>query len=279
MKSRDILIYLAVRFDANWDEIYRHICAKDLEYDEEEVMSTVRSIKSKVVTALDKDFPLLLKSCFKMPFVLFYYGDLDLIRDREKIVAVVGSRNPSSYGSSKGFEITRDIAKEYIIISGLAKGIDATAHQAAISARGKTIAVLGSGIDYCYPSENKRLYEYIKENGLVISEHANMYPPAPENFPLRNRIIAHVAKYLFVPEAKYRSGSQITVGFASNTCDLIFALPHHAGEDSFCNEIIRLGACMIENGEDFYQEVEIAKGKRNEVIESDEKICDAIKDY
>lgn len=279
MEARDILIYLNMRFDANWDEIYKHICAKDLDFTEDEVESALKSIKSKVVTALDDDYPEVLKTCFKMPFVLYYYGDLSLLYDREKITAIVGSRNASNYGRTKGYEIAKEIAKEYIIISGMAHGIDSVAHEASIAVNGKTIAVLGSGIDYCYPQDNKRLYEYIKENGLLISEHANKHAPLPTNFPWRNRIIAHCARFLFVPEAKLRSGSQVTVSFALNTVDNIFVLPHHAGEDSLCNRLAISGAALIESIEDFHHEVALGKGKYEVSEEVRKNFSSEVKEY
>ena len=147
MEARDILIYLNMRFDANWDEIYKHICAKDLDFTEDEVESALKSIKSKLVTALDDDYPEVLKTCFKMPFVLYYYGDLSLLNDREKITAIVGSRNCTLYGAKYAKEFANKISKKGIcIVSGMAVGIDTMAHIGAIEEKGKTIAVLRSRV-------------------------------------------------------------------------------------------------------------------------------------
>ena len=132
----------------------------------------------------------------------------------------------------------------------MAKGIDSVAHITSIHHGGRTIAVLGSGIDYCYPWENLELYKIIKEKGLVISEHPNIIPPEPENFPMRNRIIAGLAKGILITEAKKRSGTLITVNFGQSLSKEIMCVPYPCYEDSGCNQLIKEGAYLVEDADD-----------------------------
>ena len=158
------------------------------------------------------------------------------------------------------FSIARDLAKNgYVIVSGLAKGIDSIAHKGAIEGGGKTVAILGSGIDYCYPSENKELYDEIKSSHLLISEYPNKSMPTPEQFPWRNRIIAGLSNTIVVAEAGIHSGTYITVADGLMNGRNICCVPHMANLNSGCNKLIKEGAALVENAKDVIDEMTIYK--------------------
>lgn len=245
MNARDYLIHLSLKNNGDIDKIMADIQQKnETEFEENP------PINAKVITFLDDEYPEILKQVFKPPLVLYCYGDISLLNQYEKTIAVIGSRDNTEYGSEMTITVVKRIAKEAVIVSGLARGIDSIAHQTAIENGGKTIAVLGSGIDYCYPNENLELYELIKNNHLVISEYPGDTVPLPTNFPMRNRIIAALAKTLLVTEAYSKSGTSTTASIALDLNRDICCIPYSAGQDSFCNTLISYGANLVETGED-----------------------------
>ena len=176
--------------------------------------------------------------------MLFYYGDLNLVNT--KCIGVIGMRQPSDYG----IEVTKTIVSKlvlenYTIVSGMALGIDAMAHQSAMNVLGKTIAVLGSGIDNCYPLKNKTIYEIMKVNQLVISEYPGNLVPKKINFPRRNRIISGLSESILVTEANERSGTMITVGHALEQGKDIYCIPSRINDSSGCNRLIQQGAKLV----------------------------------
>ena len=254
MNSREALIALVIKYKGKWDDVMNAVSLR--EHPEDEFVQKAQTLKCKTVTLLDAEYPHTLRSVVKPPFVLFYYGDLSIICDYYKNVSVVGSRDCSEYGAKMTTEIAGDLAeKGYVIVSGMAIGIDSIAHTAAIDRGGKTVAVLGSGIDYCYPKRNLRLYEIIKEKHLLISEFPGNEEPSPENFPIRNRIIAGLSKTLVVTEAKYNSGSLTTALLALNGNADVMCVPYPAGQKSECNRLISNGAILIENADDVVKEM------------------------
>jgi DNA processing protein len=266
LKGRDIIIYLAVKYDGDWNAIYSAIKQKEL-VNQKEIDALLGQLKCQTVTIIDDNYPESLKKIYKPPFVLFYYGDLSFIDDEVRSLAVIGSRQPTNYGLTMGRTITSDLVKNRItIISGLAKGIDGLAHQVAIDEGGKTIAVLGSGIDRCYPKENLHLYQNIKQNHLLISEYPNHIAPNKDHFPWRNRIIAGLAQGVFVVEAKKQSGTLITVGYALYLGKDVYVLPHPANVDSSCNRLIKDGAILIESANDILEEM-VGNHERAQVSE------------
>ena len=249
LKSNEVLTYIAIKNDGDWNAIYNEILEKK-NYDAVEVRETLNNMKCKVVTILDPEFPKSFNGVSRQPFALFYYGDISLLSQYEHNVAVVGSRECSPYGEKMTAKLVREICHEYNIVSGLAYGIDTVAHKTCLENGGKTIAVLGSGIDYPYPVRNRELYNIIKEKGLIISEYPGSILPKPENFPFRNRIIAAISKGLLVGEAHPHSGSSTTAFFSAMLGRDVFCVPYHADENSECNRLIIDGAVMVENGED-----------------------------
>ena len=252
MKSRNYLIALAIHYQGNYESVLRALTSQEL-LPQELIDSYLSKIKSKVITLLDPDYPEYLRKVYKPPFVLFYYGDISLINDYQNNLAVVGSRNASQKGLENTYDIVFELAKKYNIVSGLAKGIDAVAHRAAITGGGKTIAILGCGIEECYPSSNKDLYDEIKKNHLLISEYFGYIPPYSENFPQRNRLIVAFSKGTLVGEASSRSGSLITANLTLDANKDLMCLPSSDIKNSACNICIKEGAPVVTEAEDIIE--------------------------
>lgn len=248
--GRDVLINLSLSEHGDWDKIYEIIRAKRPIGSWEEYEEKKAAIKSEVITILDEDFPFK-QGTSKPPFVLYYYGDISLLKNPANNVSYVGSRKASDYGKKMARSIAGDLAAYgKTIVSGLAKGIDAEATRAALDNGGKAVAVLGCGIDLCYPSENEGLYERLKTHGLIISEYPLLTPPKPEFFLRRNRLIASSSNLLIVGEAKRRSGTLVTVSHALEAGKDVACLPFAADRESGCNELIKQGAYLIESAAD-----------------------------
>ena len=250
--SRQALLYLAVICNGDWDEIYKNIADPKKEWfpTDEEAERVIKTITSNYITCLDQYYPFCLKQTFKPPFVLFYYGDLSLLNDMQRNLSVVGSREYSAYGYESTVKLVSGVVPKYNIVSGLAKGIDRLAHEIAIKNGGKTIAVLGNGIDICYPSENVDIYNVIKKDHLVISEYPNSVMPSPSQFPIRNRIVVGLSKGILVTEAHRRSGSGISARLALEMNRYCMFVPYHIDEDSLCNDFIRDGAYLVQSSKD-----------------------------
>jgi len=257
MESRNILLCLSLKYSGDWERIYQAICDREnLKLSEQEIDAANKKIKSQFITILDQEYPEHLRRSFKPPFVLYYYGNISLLNNIENSIAIVGSRENSDYGASITNQLAEELSSNYTIVSGLAKGIDAIAHQAVINRGGNTIAVLGSGIDVCYPFDNKDLYEEIKSNQLLISEYPNKCTPDSIHFPIRNRIIVALSKGVLVTEAKLRSGTMITVNYALEAGKPVMCVPERANVDSGCNALIKAGATLVETKEDVLDELE-----------------------
>lgn len=177
------------------------------------------------VTIWDEEYPPLLRETPAPPWVLYYRGDIGLSQ-RQPLIAMVGTRVPTAYGKNVALSFASDLVKAgVVVVSGMARGIDTRCHEGALSAEGKTIAVLGSGIDVVYPRENRSLYEQICRDGLVLSEYPLQTEARPGLFPRRNRIIAGLTLGTVVVEADKDSGSLITAGYAVNMNRDVFAIP------------------------------------------------------
>lgn len=254
MDSRKLLVYFSRKYQGDWDSIFKAIKDKE-EFDPEEVEKAQLNVGSNYITILDEGYPEFLKATFKPPLVLYYYGDISLLDNKLSSLAVVGSRVCSSYGIEWTQKLVGGLPKEIVIVSGLAKGIDAVAHQSAIDHGAKTIAVLGSGINRMYPEDNMELYEKIKKDHLVISEYPDMTEPTIRSFPIRNRIVAALTNTCLVTEAKVRSGSSITATLVLNNGGNVCCVPYLLGTDSLCNRLINHGACLVEKPEDILFEM------------------------
>ncbi len=208
-----------------------------------------------VVTWLDKDYPALLRQIHDPPYLLFYKGQLPW--EDEPALALIGSRQATPYGRQVAEILARDLAYQgYCIVSGMARGIDSFCHKAALAAEGRTLAVLGSGIDVIYPRENAKLYQQITEQGAVLSEFPMGTAALGYNFPRRNRIISGLSLGVVVIEASEKSGTLRTVDFGLEQGKDIFAVPGPiiSNQSKGTNRLIRDGATMVLTAEDVWRE-------------------------
>jgi DNA processing protein len=164
---------------------------------------------------LDPIYPQSLKNAVEPPFVLYYYGNISLLDKESNCISYIGSREASPYGLDTAKRIAGELVQSgYVVVSGLARGIDAAATEGALEAHGLAVGILGCGIDLCFPSSSQPLYEKLKKEGLLLSEYPFSTPPQPFHFPRRNRLLASLSKGLVVGEAKSKSGTLITVSYA-----------------------------------------------------------------
>ena len=249
-----ILVYFAIKYQGDWDRIYKAINQKE-KVDADEMNRVIETNKEKYITLLSDNYPERLKRIYKPPFVLFYRGNIDFINEN-KTIAIIGSRNNSDYGKTVTENFTSGLCDEgFAIISGLAKGIDSIAHKTCLRKNGKTIAVLGNGLEVTYPLENKELKNEIEEKGLIVSEYPNTVGANKDNFPIRNRIVAGLSDCVLVSEASKKSGTMITVARALEMGKEIFCVPYEIGNDSGCNNLIKEGAKLVETYEDILNEI------------------------
>ena len=207
------------------------------------------------ITYQDNLYPQKLLNIYDRPPYIYVRGKLTA---DDINIAIVGSRAATAYGKYTTEKISRELAfKGITVVSGMARGIDSAAHRGALSAHGRTIAILGSGLDVIYPPENKNLYAEIVQEGAVISEFPPGTPPRPNNFPTRNRIISGMSYGVVVVEAGEKSGSLITVRLALEQGREVFAVPGSIDSTSSrgTNKLIKQGAILVENTDDILEEI------------------------
>lgn len=249
---KEIILYFSLKYNGDFMCIYDALTKKE-KVDEELKKELLSKLKCSYTTIFDDDYPALLKEINCPPFVLYYYGDLSLVNN--DTLAMVGMRECSEYGKNTALSLSGELVKEgFTIVSGMALGIDTYAHIGAIEAKGRTIAVLGSGIDYCYPKRNIKLYNAIKENHLLISEYPFDRVPDKSTFPFRNRIVAGLSDGIIVVEAKRKSGTMITVGYALEQGKDVYAIPSRIGDFDGCNFLIQQGAKLVMDVKDILEE-------------------------
>lgn len=222
----------------------------------ENVLSNIEKNSISVVTIFDNTYPKNLKNIYGSPKVLYYKGEF-LPKDNLSI-AIVGSRKATGYGMWTSKKIANELSHLGVtVVSGMANGIDTGAHEGALEGKGRTIAVLGSGIDIVYPARNKGLYKSICENGAVISEFPIGTKPLPYNFPQRNRIISGLSLGVVVVEAEERSGSLITAEIAAEQGKEVFAVPGNINSlfSRGTNKLIKDGAKIVTNVDDIIEEI------------------------
>lgn len=210
-----------------------------------------------IITLFDEAYPELLKQAPQPPWVLYAIGRLELLS--RHAIAVVGTRGPTSYGRKTAASLGEQLsARGLVVVSGLARGVDAMAHEGALKGAGSTIAVLGTPVDRVYPLENRYLYEQIARQGLILSEVPPATPFHPGLFPLRNRIIAGLALGTVVVEAADRSGSLITADQALEMSRDVYAVPGpiSSPKSAGTNSLIRQGAKLIATVGDILEEYE-----------------------
>lgn len=209
------------------------------------------------LTFHDPTYPFLLKHIYDPPFVLYTQG-LQHILTNKRTVAVVGTRKPTGAGVKSAAYFVRALAEDgWTIVSGLARGIDMLAHQQAIRANGRTIAVLASGFHFPYPQESKSLFQYMAKSQLLVSEYPPWVRPRKWHFPIRNRIVSGLSQAVVVIEAKKKSGSLITADQALEQGRDVFAVPGSifSAESEGTNRLIQQGAKLIVTKDDLLQEL------------------------
>lgn len=213
-----------------------------------------------LVGITDEEYPESLRPYTDMPLLLYTKGDAGLLN--KPCFAVVGTRYPTRYGVRVTAEFTEKLAERFCIVSGMARGIDACAHRAALNAGGGTIAVLGSGADVVYPAENYSLYRDIASYGLVVSEYEPGTPATAHNFPVRNRIISGLSKSVLVTEAGIKSGTMLTINCAERQGKVVFCVPGsiYSERSGGCNRSIKeCQSRAVTDVNDIYEEMGLAK--------------------
>ncbi|HEV2687213.1 MAG TPA: DNA-processing protein DprA [Bryobacteraceae bacterium] len=229
---------------------------------------------ARIVALSDPEYPARLKEIYDPPVVLYVRGKVELLA--KPGIAMVGTRHPTPYGSGMAERLSIDLAaRGLVIISGMARGVDTAAHRGAISAKGKTIAVFGTGIDVMYPKENTRLAEQILAlDGALVSEFPVGTFAAPQNFPIRNRIISGMSVGVLVVEAAEYSGTRITSRCALEQNRDVYAVPGNVTNKNAWgpNTLIKQGATLVATWEDVWEELpgeiqEMLSSERNESAE------------
>lgn len=240
----------------------------DAEY-RKEATAHLKSLTSSgidIVTLNDERYPEYLKNIPDPPVVIYVCGTL--VKD-EPFIAIVGSRKASPYGLSMAEKLAFELSRAGLcVISGMARGIDSKAHCGALSAGGRTVAVLGCGPDQVYPDENRELAKRIRTKGAIISEFVPGTPPLPVNFPFRNRIISGISQGVLVVEANERSGSLITAYYALEQGREVFAMPGNINSNTSrgTNRLIREGAKIVTDVGDVLDELKITHGPGNTIL-------------
>lgn len=239
------------------EKLIETVLNKDYRKNLDKYIEYMKMEKINIITINDKEYPKNLKQINDYPMYLYAKGNLELLN--RKSIAVVGSRNCTNYGKCIAKDISKKLVKNnYVIVSGLARGIDTFSHIGALNNKESTIAVLGNSIDKVYPIENINLAKKILEkNGLIISEYVIGTQLNRLNFPARNRIISGISNGVLVIEAKEKSGALITVDFALEQGKEVFAVPGNINNifSKGTNQLIKEGAKLVNNIEDILQEI------------------------
>lgn len=227
-------------------------------HDIDRELSLIEKYDAKITTIFEEDYPENLKNIYDPPILLYIKGKLK--KSDDLAIAIVGSRRASLYGIRTAERLAGELSASGVtIVSGMARGIDTAAHRGAIAAGGRTIGVLGNGLSFFYPPENRRLADDIAKNGALVSEFSMETPPHRRNFPQRNRVISGLSKGVVVAEAARRSGSLITANFALEEGREVFAVPGRADSvtSAGTNNLIKQGAKLVEDTKDILEELDL----------------------
>ncbi len=250
--------------------LLRQFCDGRRSIDIQGALEAVERAGASLLTLDDDAYPALLRPLSDRPLLLYVRGQLQA--EDEKRLAVVGTRKASQYGWNIANQLASQLASHGItIVSGLAQGIDAAAHRGALQAGGRTIALVGTGVDEVYPRENEELAQEIIENGAIVSELPLGAKPRAKNFPQRNRLISGMSLGLLVAEAPNRSGALNTVSHALEQGREVFAVPHNVFSLSGagCNQLIQEGAKLVADVKDILDELDLSHIKAQTKIQAE----------
>lgn len=249
----ELVLYFSLKYQGDFKSIYQALMNREV-VDEMLKLQLKKQIQSQYVTIFSHDYPESLKQIDCPPFVLYYYGDLSLLKN--KTIGVVGMRDMDDYGKvATEFFVGGLVKNDYTIVSGMARGVDTIAHLSAIENHGHTIAILGTGIEYCYPKDNRMLYEEMKKNHLVMSEYPFSTAPKKHLFPFRNRIIAGLSRGILITQARVKSGTMITANYALEQNKEVYCVPSRFNDCNGCNELIKQGAKSVTCLEDIIEDL------------------------
>jgi DNA processing protein len=219
-------------------------------------LDRLTALGGQLLTVTSERYPLHLRRIHDPPSVLYALGEWQA--DEGRVVAVVGSRRATPYGIATATRLATELNRHgFLVVSGLARGIDAAAHHGALAAGGRTVAVLGCGVDVAYPPEMRSLKERVRGHGAVLSELPLGAPPDPHHFPTRNRIISGMSLGVLVIEATAESGSLITAKIALEQGREVFAVPGNVGTPTSAgtNRLIKAGATLVETADDLIEQL------------------------
>ena len=247
MELRDLLIGASRYYNGDWSKT-----ARAVQNHEEHP-----PVHEQCLTICDAAYPDALRQLRFPPWVLYYEGDLNLLK--QPMITMIGSRKCTPYGAGITSYLAASLAKRYVLVSGLAKGVDGIVHETAMQAGGATIGVIGCGLDIHYPRSNDPLYRRMKKSQLILSEYPCGTPPRKEHFPWRNRILAALGEQIIVTQAALRSGTMLTVNEALNLSRTIWCVPYPFGDETGAgnNLLISQGANILyrpEQVSDFHPE-------------------------
>lgn len=230
---REAILYYALKYKGDWTKIAKAIQKKEPWFYIE--------CKDRFITIVDDAYPKAFRTLRYPPWILFYQGNYSLIQT--ECIGIIGARFCSKEALDNTEEIVKTIRDKYTIVSGLAKGIDGCAHRMAKH----TIGIIGCGIERIYPKENEALFGYMREHQLILSEYPGYTAPLAKHFPWRNRLIAVLSRSLVVVEAKYHSGTMLTVNEALALSKPVYCLPtaYQNKEYPGCNYLISCGAQIL----------------------------------
>ena len=238
------------------EKIIKEIYNKEYMQNIESYIKYMEEYDIKILTINDKRYPEKLKKIYDPPVVLYYKGNISILNNPS--IAIIGCRECSGYGIKLADMFSNGLSQHNItIVSGLAKGIDAYSHIGCLKSNGKTIAIIGNGLDNIYPKENRELAnKIIKRNGLVLSEYIIGTKPIKKNFPARNRIISGISDGILIIEAKMKSGTLITVDFGLEQGKNIYAIPGNITSENSVgtNELLKQGAKLVTDINDILEE-------------------------
>ncbi len=231
--KREAILWYSIKYDGDWTKIGNAIKLKE--------NYSIIDYPYCYTTIIDDNYPISFKKLRYPPWIIYYEGNYELLK--KKGIGIVGARNCSLEALENTKKITQKLSNRYVIVSGLAKGIDAKAHENAL----ETIGILGCGIDTIYPKQNEWLFLKMREEGLILSEYPMHVKPYAHHFPWRNRLIAALSESLIVVEATVKSGTMLTVNECLELSKPIYCVPTAFSNKKYlgCNILIRNGANIL----------------------------------